>query len=377
MQSPVVNGTYAAADGAVAPGAAGNDVATPRVAANNHRRDELKARAANACADSCLEACDVAKAATVKAQAAAARCVLARDDAGTAALLVRKAPICSVAHKEARRAYRESADVLKEARKDAVAAGLAARRAAVSCAAASRRAVSAAAGAREIANCCVTAGGVRVVAAAAAAREAADRCVAATAAAIVADAATAAAIVADAADGDSLPAVPRADRAASEARKAAESCDEALSDAGADKDFLDKMRGWLMAVTTLFVGIAFQAILHPPVGMSSCDHCYKSGGKTATASIETACLYLAFNTITMATAITLLVMLLAMKKTMSSIVTLRFIKSLLSGLAVTVACSFITATSGGQRVQLFTLLVFGTYVFVVSLHPILRFYFRL
>jgi hypothetical protein len=29
-----VNGTYASADGAVAPGAAGNDVATPRVAAN-------------------------------------------------------------------------------------------------------------------------------------------------------------------------------------------------------------------------------------------------------------------------------------------------------------------------------------------------------
>jgi len=32
----------------------------------------------------------------------------------------------------------------------------------------------------------------------------------------------------------------------------------------ADKEFLHKMRGWLMTVATLFVSMAFQAMLHPP-----------------------------------------------------------------------------------------------------------------
>jgi hypothetical protein len=68
--------------------------------------------------------------------------------------------------------------------------------------------------------------------------------------------------------------VPRADAAALEAREAAASCDAALSDpvADANKDFLDKTRGWLMTVSALFVGMAFQAIVHPPDGMSF-DHC--------------------------------------------------------------------------------------------------------
>lgn len=38
----------------------------------------------------------------------------------------------------------------------------------------------------------------------------------------------------------------------------------AEQDSDEDKEYLDKMRGWLMAVATLFVNMAFQALLHPP-----------------------------------------------------------------------------------------------------------------
>nr|CAB3484285.1 unnamed protein product [Digitaria exilis] len=36
------------------------------------------------------------------------------------------------------------------------------------------------------------------------------------------------------------------------------------SDEDKEYEYLDKMRGWLMAVATLFVNMAFQAQLHPP-----------------------------------------------------------------------------------------------------------------
>jgi hypothetical protein len=58
--------------------------------------------------------------------------------------------------------------------------------------------------------------------------------------------------------------VPRADAAASEDREAASSCDDAALDGGAadaaDKEFVDKMHGWLMTVAVLFVGITFQGV---------------------------------------------------------------------------------------------------------------------
>jgi hypothetical protein len=147
------------------------------------------------------------------------------------------------------KAARESADGHEKARRDAVAGSFAARKAGVRCAAASRRAVSAASIARKIASRCEAAGGDGV-AAAAAAREAAERCVA---------------------DATLDGAVPLADAAALDAREAAASCDAALlSPLDADEEFIHKMRGWLMTVATLFVGIAYQAVIQPPAWMTTC-----------------------------------------------------------------------------------------------------------
>ncbi|XP_044958424.1 uncharacterized protein LOC123409630 [Hordeum vulgare subsp. vulgare] len=243
-----------------------------RVAAARCDEDGAAAasQAANAFADICVAACGDAERLTLAAGEAAARCVVSRDDAATALLVAQEA-----ATWRRRKAYRESADSHKEARKDAVAEALAVREGSVRCAAASRRAVLAASIARKIASRCEATGAYGAMATAATARAAADRCVAAR---IDAPAAGD-----DDADAAADLAVPLADAAALKAREAASVCDLALADprADAEKEFVDKMRGWLMTVAALFVGIAFQALLHPPDGMSfhRCDILSKNAWK--------------------------------------------------------------------------------------------------
>ncbi|KAF7099209.1 hypothetical protein CFC21_100872 [Triticum aestivum] len=291
-------------------------------------------RAANAFADSCAAACGDAERLTLAAGEAAARCVLARDDAATALLLVvRQATITTRRHLKA---FRESADSHKEARKDAVAAALAVRESAVRCAAASRRAVLAASTARKIASRCEAA-------------------------------------------------------AASKAREAAAGCDLALADAieDGDKEFVDKMRGWLMTVATLFVGIAFQALLHPPDGMSfdilvsKNARNWKAGpgapspapnlapssaatvvNATPTYDWVRAFCYLTFNTTIMAFALIVLVSLLTMKK-VASTYSLVQIKAIAMTLVIAVVGSVVTGTSRNLGVQLNILGIFGIYGFTL------------
>ncbi|KAF7105416.1 hypothetical protein CFC21_106231 [Triticum aestivum] len=191
-------------------------------------------------------------------------------------------------------------------------------------------------------------------------------------------------------------AVPLAHAAASKAREAAAGCDLALADAieDVDKEFVDKMRGWLMTVATLFVGIAFQALLHPPDGMSfdsilvsknagnwkadpgapsPAPNLAPSSASTvvnATSLYESirACLYLTFNTSIMVLALIVLVSLLTMKKVMSSN-SLRHIKAIAMTLATAVVGSVVTGTSRNLSVQLGILVIFGIYVFVFLLIP--------
>jgi hypothetical protein len=238
------------------------------------------------------------------------------------------------------KAARESADGHAKARRDAVAASFAAREAGVRCAAASRRAVSAASIARKIASRCEGAGADGVAAAAAAAaREAADRC--------VPDAAL---------DG----AVPLADAAALEAREAAASCDAALLsplDDG-DEDFVHKMRGWLMTVATLFVGIAYQAVLQPPSWMS----CLQPPLGKPKHSLSCAA-FTTFNLYTMAAALTMLVALLIIKKIPPRFL-LRSLKLWLITIATSIAGSFIMAASRDMdkdiRINSISFLIFVT-----------------
>lgn len=365
-------------------------------------------QAANSFADSCVAACGDAKTLTLEAGEAAARCVLARDDVATAKLVFLKTRGFCVSRAAFSKACSDSYECHMEARKDAVAAALAARKAALRCAAASRHAVSAASVARKTASRCDAPGGyygpvTRAAAAAAtSARHAADRCVAAHA-----DGAEAAAVpptdeevaagtnAAESADAAArtVPMVPLADAAAFEARKAAARCDAALADpvADANKEFFEKMCGWLLAVATLFVGIAFQAITQPPAGMSF-DHCGigTKAGKAAYGApspapapalspTETAdkrwhgsgaCFYLVLNTLTMAVALAMLLLLLITRKSANGF-TLHHIKGMLVMLACSVAISFVIGASGDPGIQVGTSLTLLLFAIVNSLVPLI------
>jgi hypothetical protein len=150
-------------------------------------------------------------------------------------------------------------------------------------------------------------------------------------------------------------AVPLADEAKLEARKAAASCDAALlNPLDADKDFLHKMRGWLMTVATLFVGIAYQAVIQPPAWMT----CFKpTHGRKHKDSFSCG-MYKALNLFTMATALTTLVGLLAIK-TIQRRLFLRALKKMMIIIATAIAGSFIMALSRDEDVLPISLTFFG------------------
>lgn len=107
-----------------------------------------------------------------------------------------------------------------------------------------------------------------------------------------------------------------------------------------DKDFMEKMRGWLMTVAALFVNMAFAAVLHPPEWMklewynarpslkkhrnvdgipaSSAAPAPSPASDATTVSLShylRGRLYLTFNTVTFATALALLLVLLVSRST--------------------------------------------------------------
>lgn len=125
--------------------------------------------------------------------------------------------------------------------------------------------------------------------------------------------------------------------------------DAAAGGDDADREYLDKMRGWLMTVATLFVAMAFQAMLQPPDWLKmEWLSAYKSRkqGKAAPAPNPTfsefmrAASYLACNTVTFGIALTLVQLLLSEapsspRRTMTSV--RRMLRMLSLFLACTVA----------------------------------------
>jgi hypothetical protein len=132
-----------------------------------------------------------------------------------------------------------------------------------------------------------------------------------------------------------------------------------LNPLDADKDFLHKMRGWLMTVATLFVGVAYQAVLQPPAWMT----CFKPT-PAEKQRVSLACtLYKTSNLITMATSLTMLVALVTIKKSAPTFI-LRHLKITLTALATTIAGSFIAALSADEYI-LSTSLLFLSSVAVI------------
>jgi hypothetical protein len=113
-----------------------------------------------------------------------------------------------------------------------------------------------------------------------------------------------------------------------------------------DQEFLDKMRGWLMTVATLFVNMAFTAVLHPPDWLAAC---YQAGfmleNHPQVSEIAKAVVFLFYNVGTFATAIVLVLLLLYVRDPSSAKDAMTFATRMLTGISVLVACSFAVATA--------------------------------
>lgn len=119
------------------------------------------------------------------------------------------------------------------------------------------------------------------------------------------------------------------------------------------------MRGWLMMVAVLFVGIAFQGIIQPPPWMPSS----KQAGNTHFGAALACKIYLTLQTVIMATALTMLVILLIVQKV--TINTLLNIQIMMVLIAMSVASSFIIATSDDLELGLTLLFSFVDFIVIV------------
>lgn len=123
--------------------------------------------------------------------------------------------------------------------------------------------------------------------------------------------------------------------------------------------YWDNLRGWLLAVATLFIGMAFQAAIPPPAWMPKPKGWFdKLVSKRAAGDIVTkkqavaALLYLVFNTVSFSMALTMVVLLLAMRHEPSQGRHMLLILVRIFGvcLAVTVSCNFTIGISDDARI---------------------------
>uniref|UniRef100_A0A453Q642 PGG domain-containing protein n=2 Tax=Aegilops tauschii TaxID=37682 RepID=A0A453Q642_AEGTS len=131
-----------------------------------------------------------------------------------------------------------------------------------------------------------------------------------------------------------------------------------------DAEYLDKMRGWLMTVATLFVGFAFQTGMHPPnwipkdyLPLLVAAHTPYPDSKTKHHALlalrnagHTIPLFMFLNTLTLAIGLGLLVKLLLMRKTPSR-GEMKHVTAMVVVLAMTVACTFASGVSGSPLVD--------------------------
>ncbi|CAL4910154.1 unnamed protein product [Urochloa decumbens] len=139
-----------------------------------------------------------------------------------------------------------------------------------------------------------------------------------------------------------------------------------------DREHLNNMRGWLMTVATLFVGMAFQGAIHPPIWMPSpkdwsdlvfrghafSKHVFSNSTERSEVLLaRRASAFLFFNTVTFAVALTLVVVLLLMNKQSAPRRTLGLVTKMTVLLTACVAVNFGFGVSVDRRLMW---LVFGT-----------------
>lgn len=131
-----------------------------------------------------------------------------------------------------------------------------------------------------------------------------------------------------------------------------------------DKDYLDKMRGWLMTVAALFVNMAFTAMLHPPDWLKK--DWYVVPRRSSTLSqlsvnhLARGSLYLIFNASTFAVALALV---LALLRRSSAKRTIKYTKQMTRIISVCVAITFAVGTSDSWAISG---IVIGIMVLVAS-----------
>lgn len=151
----------------------------------------------------------------------------------------------------------------------------------------------------------------------------------------------------------------------------------AAQQATEDAEYLNKMRGWLMTVATLFVGFAFQAAMNPPLwipkgylaqwitgyGTPASDSRTKDDAVFNLGIRDgriTAPCFMLLNTITFGTGLALLVTLLMMGRAPSRS-DMRSLTIMVMNLAITVACTFACGISGDVLAALAVLGYLATY----------------
>ncbi|CAN6340760.1 unnamed protein product [Urochloa humidicola] len=152
----------------------------------------------------------------------------------------------------------------------------------------------------------------------------------------------------------------------------------------ADKEYLDNMRGWLMTVATLFVGITFQATIQQPQWNDEDGNTSASGPAAAAPSPLSAAqqratnkstgeswrrtLYLYSNAMAFVLAMSLLLVLVLMRGTSTATRAVGLITYTMPSLFLVVALTFSVAMTTDWKRVVYFVLVEGAYAaFVVAL----------
>ncbi|EEE62465.1 hypothetical protein OsJ_17262 [Oryza sativa Japonica Group] len=164
-----------------------------------------------------------------------------------------------------------------------------------------------------------------------------------------------------------------------------------------DNEYLNNKRGWLMAVATLFVGMAFQAAIQLPAWFPDdwpqafSSHNMKHSGIIFRATVASAPSpispqqhaattltegqmrgirwYIMFNTVTFTIALALLITLVAVGRSLASH-SMRLMNAILFTVIISTSCTFVLAISSDWTVirwMLPVLLVLGSYTLFISL----------
>uniref|UniRef100_A0A0A8ZYW6 PGG domain-containing protein n=1 Tax=Arundo donax TaxID=35708 RepID=A0A0A8ZYW6_ARUDO len=140
-----------------------------------------------------------------------------------------------------------------------------------------------------------------------------------------------------------------------------------------DREYLNEMRGWLVTVATLFVGMTYQAAMQPPAWMPKPEEwsrmLFAKGARGSRTLAHRAAAYQFFNTMTFSSALTILVLLLVMDgfRLISARRILLFVRMMAAFLSSFVAVNFVIGITNVGRATFYLVGIMVSYIFLVSI----------